>query len=427
MAKQKIILAINAGSSSVKVSVYKSEDASKPPTQLAEAQISGLTAPPATLDYKRASKTICKDQEAKGVDSQESAFEAILDHLTDDHELQDISDRDSITHACHRVVHGGDAPTAHVIDSATYHRLEELMDLAPLHNAGALSIVKECQKALPKATNIAYYDSSFHQTIPAAARTYLIDPKIAQRNGLRKYGFHGISYAFITRTVAEYLNKKPEDTTIIALHLGSGASACAIENGESVDTSMGLTPLEGLPGATRSGSVDPRAECSPSTVSSSTSHTTPANQAPVAPKNYTSAPHAEEILNKKSGWKALTGTTDFGQISGSSTPECQLAFAIVVDRILGFVGSYYVKLDGQVDALVFAGGIGEKGASLRTAIVDKCRCLGFELDEARNGAPIERMVQDIGKEDARHRTLVCQTDEQFEMARSCARGTEVAS
>ncbi|MCJ1377583.1 hypothetical protein MMC17_000678 [Xylographa soralifera] len=407
MAKQKIILAINAGSSSVKVSVYKSEDPSKPPIQLAEAQISGLTAPPATLDYKRASKTVCKGQEVKGVDSQESAFEAILDYLTGDHDLRDISDRESITHACHRVVHGGDAPTAHVIDSATYHRLEELMDLAPLHNAGALSIVKECQKALPKATNIAYYDSSFHQTMAAATRTYLIDPKIAQRNGLRKYGFHGISYAFITRTVAEYLKKDPENTTIIALHLGSGASACAIKNGKSLDTSMGLTPLEGLPGATRSGSVDP-------------------SQASAAPKNYTSAPHAEEILNKKSGWKALTGTTDFGKISSSNAPECQLAFAIFVDRILGFVGSYYVKLEGHVDALVFAGGIGEKGASLRTAIVDKCRCLGFELDESKNGKAIEHVVQDIGKEGSRHRTLVCQTDEQFEMARSCARGVQTA-
>ncbi|MCJ1290531.1 hypothetical protein MMC34_002070 [Xylographa carneopallida] len=389
MTKRNIILAINAGSSSVKVSVYRSEDASKPPIRLAEAQISGLTAPPATLDYKRASQTVCKDQKIEGVDSQESAFEAILDHLTSDHDLRDISDRDSITHACHRVVHGGDAPTAHVIDPATYHRLEELMDLAPLHNAGALSIVKECQKALPKTTNIAYFDSSFHQTIPDATRTYLIDPKIAQRNGLRKYGFHGISYAFITRTVAEYLNKDPEDTTIIALHLGSGASACAIKNGKSLDTSMGLTPLEGLPGATRSGS-------------------------------------AEDILNKKSGWKALTGTTDFGHIAGSAAPECQLAFAIVVDRILGFIGSYYVKLDGRVDALVFAGGIGEKGASLRAAIVNKCRCLGFELDEERNAAPIEHVVQDVGREGARHRTLVCRTDEQFEMARSCAGGEHMA-
>jgi len=128
---------------------------------------------------------------------------------------------------------------------------------------------------------------------------------------------------------------------------------------------------------------------------------------------------AEEILNKKSGWKALTGTTDFGAISASTSPECKLAFDIFVDRILGFVGSYYVKLEGCVDALVFAGGIGEKGASLRSAIVEKCRCLGFEIDEASNGRKMEEEVVNIGRE-GRGRVLVCKTDEQFEMARACA-------
>ena len=113
-------------------------------------------------------------------------------------------------------------------------------------------------QALPKAKNIAFFDSSFHATIPDAVRTYAIDPKVAKRNKLRKYGFHGISYAFITRAVAQYLNKSESETSLIALHLGSGASACAIRNGKSLDTSMGLTPLAGLPGATRSGDVDPR-------------------------------------------------------------------------------------------------------------------------------------------------------------------------
>lgn len=128
---------------------------------------------------------------------------------------------------------------------------------------------------------------------------------------------------------------------------------------------------------------------------------------------------AEEILNKKSGWKALTGTTDFGTIASSSSPKCKLAFHIFVDRILGFVGSYYVKLEGQVDALVFAGGIGEKGASLRTAVVEKCKCMGFELDVEKNGRKFEDVVVDIGME-GRGRVLVCKTDEQFEMARRCA-------
>jgi len=258
MAPPKIILAINAGSSSVKVSVYESTSPCSPPTQLAEAQISGLTAPPAKLDYKRGTSTVSKDREISDINDQESAFNHILDHLTSDSALPEISSRDSITHACHRVVHGGDAPQPHVIDSDTYHHLEELMDLAPLHNKSALDIVKACTKALPKATNVAYFDSSFHQSMPEAIRTYPIDPEIAKKNGLRKYGFHGLSYAFITRSVAEYLGKKPEETSIIALHLGSGASACAVKNGKSLDTSMGLTPLAGLPGATRSGSVDPR-------------------------------------------------------------------------------------------------------------------------------------------------------------------------
>ena len=121
---------------------------------------------------------------------------------------------------------------------------------------------------------------------------------------------------------------------------------------------------------------------------------------------------AEEILNKKSGWKALTGTTDFSKISSSQDPKCKLAFDILIDRIIGFIGSYYIKLEGQVDALVFAGGIGEKAALLRTRVAEKCRCLGFELDQRTNNNVIEDVVRDIGKEGTRHRTLVCQTNEQ---------------
>jgi acetate kinase len=129
---------------------------------------------------------------------------------------------------------------------------------------------------------------------------------------------------------------------------------------------------------------------------------------------------AEEILNKQAGWKALTGTTNFAEIASSSTPEKALAFDIFVDRICGFVGSYYVSLRGQVDALVFAGGIGEKSSLLRSAVVEQCSCLGFEIDEESNGKKVEGVVQEVGKRDAKHRVLVCLTDEQFEMARSCA-------
>ena len=251
------ILAINAGSSSVKVPVYKTHLEHTSPHQLAQAQVSGLTAPPASLKYERGpGKT--RTRELENINGQEDAFEYILRHLVDDDGLPEITTKDDISHTCHRVVHGGDYPAAHVIDADTYHHLEDLTDLAPLHNASALAIVKFCAKALPKAKNIAYFDTSFHATIPKAISSYPIDPATASKNGLRKYGFHGLSYSFIIRSVAEYLRKPQSETSIIALHLGSGASACAIRNGQSLDTSMGLTPLDGLPGATRSGSIDPR-------------------------------------------------------------------------------------------------------------------------------------------------------------------------
>jgi acetate kinase len=255
----KIILSINAGSSSVKISVYSAGKAGAEPKQLAETQIDGLTSPPPQLKYLRGLETVAKDKKIdQKIESQDDAFKFLLDQLINDKGLPEISKKEDITHACHRVVHGGDYDTPKVITQDTYHHLEALTDLAPLHNGPALEIVKSCIKQLPSTKNIAYFDSQFHQTIPEHIRTYPIDQEIAKKNKLRKYGFHGISYAFITRAVADFLGKAESETSIIALHLGSGASACAIQNGKSRDTSMGLTPLAGLPGATRSGSVDPR-------------------------------------------------------------------------------------------------------------------------------------------------------------------------
>ena len=412
-----IILAINAGSSSVKVSVFTYTTPTDDPKELAVIQVAGLTAPPATLTYNRGSETI-KNRELPSVTTQEGAYEYILDHLTSDSGLSQLSSADDIEFACHRVVHGGsfDRPTR--IDSDTYSQLEALSDLAPLHNAGALTIVRAVHAKCPKASNVAFFDNAFHQTLPLASRTYAIDPKMAKRNQLRKYGFHGLSYAFISRATATFLSKPVEQLNIIALHLGSGCSACCIQAGKSVGTSMGLTPLSGLPGATRSGDVDP----------SLIFHFTH-DAGKLSPKS-TKGMHiteAEQILNKESGWKAMTGTTDFGAISSKAADgdeECKLAFDVVVDRIVDFVGSYYVKLGGKVDALVFAGGIGEKGVQLRDAVVERVGCLGFELDQQKNSEPGDGVVVEIGRQGSRHRVLVCQTDEQSEMARECAQDAD---
>ncbi|KAG5915525.1 hypothetical protein E4U42_008013 [Claviceps africana] len=415
----KVILAINAGSSSVKISAYTAEqDAS--PQQIAEAQVSGLTAPPVKLRYSRYGKSMTQDEhvgrDKVGGQDQDAAFSLLLDTLVDDGELREIGSTRDIRIACHRIVHGGDYADSRIITRSTYHHLERLSDLAPLHNGAALGIVESCLQRLPDATNIACFDSQFHASIPAHIATYPIDPRVAKNNGLRKYGFHGLSYASIARSVAGFLNKDVATLNIIALHLGSGASACAIKGGRSRDTSMGLTPLAGLPGATRSGSIDP---------SLVFHYASDAGKLSAASTKQLHISKAEEILNKQSGWKALTGTTDFAEIAASDGEQHRLAFDLFVDRVCGFVGSYYVSLEGEVDALVFAGGIGERSSRLRSQVVRQTRCLGFSMDEARNSGPLGRVVEDVGSRDGRHRVLVCQTDEQYEMARAATEKRDV--
>ncbi|KAK5651771.1 hypothetical protein OQA88_11733 [Cercophora sp. LCS_1] len=408
---KKIILSINAGSSSVKVSVYTAK-AGQEPIQLAEAQVSGLTAPPAKLDYTRDGETITKDEEVSGdAINQRDAFGILLDTLIKDKDLPHIDGKDDIGIICHRIVHGGDYAKAQLISDETYYHLEKLNDLAPLHNANSLGIVQACVRDLPNACNVACFDSQFHATLPPHIRTYPINQDIAKSNHLRKYGFHGISYSFITRSTADFLGKNANDLNIIALHLGSGASACAIRGGKSWDTSMGLTPLAGLPGATRSGSVDPSLVFH---YASDVGKLSPASTKELH------ISRAEEILNKEAGWKALTGTTNFATISSSDDPKMKLAFDLFVDRISGFIGSYYVALHGRVDALVFAGGIGEKSARLRQAVVDNVACLGFNIDGDANEGNLKGVVNDLSKEGSKHKVLVCKTDEQFEMARVCA-------
>jgi len=415
--KMKVILSVNAGSSSVKVSVYHAEPG-RSPTELAEAQVSGLTAPPAVLDYSRAGKIVTKGSEVNSETiSQRDAFNLIVKALAEDEELPQLRSKDDIAIICHRIVHGGDYTKAQLISEYTYCHLEKLNDLAPLHNANSLGIVQTCVRDFSGARNVACFDSQFHSSLPPHIRTYPIDQKVAKSNHLRKYGFHGLSYAFVTRATADFLRKPAAELNLIALHLGSGASACAIKGGKSWDTSMGLTPLAGLPGATRSGGVDPSLVFH---YASDVGRLSPASTKDLH------ISRAEEILNKEAGWKALTGTTNFGAIAAASDsdPKMRLAFDLFVDRICGFIGSYYVSLHGRVDALVFAGGIGEKSDRLRSAVVDNLACLGFGIDEVANSRKLSNVVEDISAPSMKHKVLVCSTDEQFEMARICAEEKE---
>lgn len=245
--------------------------------------------------------------------------------------------------------------------------------------------------------------------LPEAVRTYAIPPDIAQRKGLRKYGFHGISYAFILRAVAKHLNKTPETTSFIALHLGSGSSAAAVRDGKSIDTSMGLTPASGLPSATRLGDADP-------TLILHLSGDTSGDSAAAAA--------AEKAANESCGWKALSGTSDFGQLTGDGSSS--LAFEVLVDRIIATVGGYWTKLGGRCDALVFAGGVGENSWQVREEVVSRCACLGFaavdsEVNRAVGGSGgDEEVVKAVSSSSARTPVLVCRTDEMAQMAWECA-------
>lgn len=407
-SEMPVFVSTNAGSSSIKLSAFVVEQ-DKTAKQIANCQISNLTDTNKELKYSRYGCVVTKnDGITQPIDDISAAFRLLIDKLVDDDKLEDIQDRQDISVVCHRVVHGGDFETPQVVTDKTFHDLEQLVDLAPLHNTSALSIIKASMKELPMAKNIACFDSEYHTTIPKHISTYPIDPEIAKKNKLRKYGFHGLSYSFIAKASAKCLNKQLDDVNIIALHLGSGASACAIKGGKSWDTSMGLTPVAGLPGATRSGSIDP---------SLVFHYTSEAGRLSSSSTNKMHISHAEEILNKQSGWKALTGTTNFASISQCTQPQHQLAFDIFVDRVCAYIGSYYVTLGGQVDALVFAGGIGEKSARLRQAVVDGVSCLGFAIKDEHNERGPTRTMEDISGTASKHSVLICQTDEELEMVR----------
>ncbi|PPQ77127.1 hypothetical protein CVT25_010821 [Psilocybe cyanescens] len=453
-----LVLSVNAGSSSLKISLYavsshqeQGQDHTfpEPVTLILSSSISSISAPPAKFSFQPTDSGVqsCKDEPVDSITDHASAFAHFLEALRTKASI----DGKRVIYICHRVVHGGDYNEPVQITQESYDHIEKLSDLAPLHNGAALSVIKACIDVLPDAKSIAYFDTAFHRSIPIHISSYAIDPELAKKRGLKKYGFHGLSYAFILRAVSQYLLKVCHDAfaftievdirfllqpskslNLILLHLGSGASACVIKNGESLDTSMGLTPLNGLPGATRSGSVDP----------SLIFHYT--NKAGRITHDPSMATHvgvttAEDILNRKSGWKAITGTADFGVITSKAELENhdseialrnphRLAYDIFLDRILHFVGSYHLKLDGEVDAIVFAGGIGEKSVQLRSMIGEKLQCLGYrrvESSKNENATKAGATILDISvdREESKNRpkrVFVCHTDEQLEMARECA-------
>lgn len=253
-----ILLTINAGSSSLKMSAFLLKGSAEAPQKIAAACIRGINTATTTVYYARYHETVSNDITFRPKLDWCEALSSMLAILLQDPELREVHSTDDIRFVCHRIVHGKGFREPQLIDQKLFDALAEATHLAPLHSWAALTIVALCKQQFQNAANIACFDTQFHVTIPKHIYTYPIDQDVAQQHGLRKYGFHGLSYSYLARSVCKFLGTDQAATNLIALHLGSGASVCAIQNGKSLDTSMGLTPLSGLFGATRSGTIDPR-------------------------------------------------------------------------------------------------------------------------------------------------------------------------
>jgi acetate kinase len=305
----------------------------------------------------------------------------------------------------HRVVHGGERFSGPVlIDDAVCAEIRDLAPLAPLHNPPNLTGIEAARSAFPDVPQVAVFDTAFHSTLPAHAHTYAVPARWRDELGVRRYGFHGTSHSYVSRRAAAMLSKDPADVNVIVLHLGNGASACAVAGGVSVDTSMGLTPLEGLVMGTRSGDVDP------------------ALPAYLARTAGMSAPEVDEALNKHGGLLALAGSNDLRDITAAAEKgdvAARLAIDVYCYRIRKYVGSYLAVL-GHVDAVAFTAGVGENSPVVRAAALAGLERLGIAVDPERNEAPSreERYVSPYWAETA---VLVIPTDEEMEIAaQACA-------
>ncbi len=308
----------------------------------------------------------------------------------------------------HRVVHGGpDLYRPTLVDDTLIAELEELAPLAPLHNPPAVLGIRVAREALPDLPHIAVFDTAFFHDLPPAAATYAIDRDIAQQWRIRRYGFHGTSHQYVSEQAAAFLDRPLGSLNQIVLHLGNGASASAIAGGRPVDTSMGLTPMEGLVMGTRSGDIDPG-------IITYLSRTAGM-----------SVEDIETMLNKRSGVLGLGGEIDFRVLHKqieSGDAAAQLAYDVYIHRLRRYIGAYMALL-GETDVITFTAGVGENDAAVRRDALAGLTALGIELDESRNTAS-DRAARRISADTSPTTVLVVPTDEELAIARACVQVIE---
>ena len=372
------VLVLNAGSSSLKYQLVVPETGEKRAGGTVERiGESGSD----VADHAAALERMSKDLRAEGVDLSAVPLRAVG----------------------HRVVHGGpDFSEPVVIDDAVLERVRELSALAPLHNPAAVTGIEAARERFD-VPHVAVFDTAFFASLPPEASTYAVPRDLAQRHSIRRYGFHGTSHQWVSQAAADLLERPVGDLRQVVLHLGNGCSASAVRGGVAVETSMGLTPLQGLVMGTRSGDVDPGL------------HAYLGREAGL------SLEEIDTLLNKRSGVLGLSGVNDFREVErrlAAGDADARLAFDVVVHRLKHYVGAYLAVLGG-IDVLVFTAGIGENSIALRAAVTEGLERLGIAVDRARNGAR-SAQARVISPEGSRVVVAVVPTNEELAIARQTA-------
>jgi len=372
------VLVLNSGSSSLKYSLVQTDTG----VSLVDGIVERIGADGGVADHEAALR---------------AAFEVLA---PGGQQLQDLG----LVAVGHRVVHGGpDLYRPTIVDDELLDQLRELAPLAPLHNPPAVLGIEVARKVLPDLPHIAVFDTAFFHHLPAAAATYAIDRDVAARWKIRRYGFHGTSHHFVSEQVAEFLGSTSESLNQIVLHLGNGASASAISGGRPVDTSMGLTPLEGLVMGSRSGDIDAGV---------------------IGYLWRTGGMGVDEIetmLNRHSGMLGLAGESDFRALHASiaaGDEAAQLAYDVYIHRLRKYIGAYLAVL-GRTDVITFTAGVGENDAQVRRDSLSGLESLGIELDDALNDSA-DRGPRRISAKTSRITILVIPTDEELAIARAAA-------
>ena len=326
------------------------------------------------------------------------AIQMVIDALVDG-EIGVISSMDEIGAVGHRVVHGAEEfADSCVITEAVMKALEKCVPLAPLHNPPNIIGIEACKKIMPNTPMVGVFDTAFHQTMPSKAFMYALPYEYYENDRIRKYGFHGTSHKYVSQKAAEFLGKDAKDLKIVTCHLGNGSSISAVDGGKCVDTSMGFTPLDGVPMGTRTGSMDPAVV------------TYLINQKGLDAKA------VDNLMNKQSGVQGVSGvSSDFRDLSAAAekgNERAKLALDMFAYQVKKYVGAYAAAMGG-IDAVVFTAGVGENDADTRAAVVDGLEFLGVKIDADKNNT---RGTVDISAADAKVKTLVIPTNEELMIA-----------